>query len=83
MRTLINNPGVSFRVDGAIHQSAVRRAKSANNLPGQIPFGRTAARFQTASVPSQPLPPEPQAPELPNDDFPFSALIWLVRQMRR
>ena len=71
MRTLSFNSVSGFRADGTIHKSVVWRADPPNPRVNRIDL--------TAS---HPLPSEPENPELPNDDFPFSALLWLVRKMR-
>jgi hypothetical protein len=39
--------------------------------------------FRSEAAESEPIRQEPQGSESSNDDFPFSALIRLVRQMRK
>jgi hypothetical protein len=83
MRTFLNNSVMGFRADGASHQSAVWRAKPPNHLANQIGSVRTTTSIRSGSAESQPIPEEPENRELPDNDFPFSALIRLVRQMRQ
>jgi hypothetical protein len=91
MGTLINNSIVGFRTHAAIHQYSVLPLESQKFRMNRPASALTVARYRKviptgsriSMLESQPTPTEPETPELPEEDFPFSALLRLVRQMRQ
>jgi hypothetical protein len=85
MHTLSTNDIRGFRTQEAIHTTAAWRAEILTHRGTQFrstSSTRPSAPVASETTESQPIASEPKTPELPDEDFPFSALIRLVRLMR-
>ena len=83
MRTLSNNDILGLRPRHAVHNAAVWRPDLATHRGSRVRSSRAIASFRSDATGSRLLPPELQNPELAEEDFPFSALIRLVRVLRQ
>jgi len=80
----LNNSGIRGL---GVHDAAVNPAIWLLAPPSRpsliLPSGTSDLFRRGEAAESEPARAQPAPPELANDDFPFSALIRLVRQMRK